>query len=110
MTWRIKKFAPKVTKAEVRFFFTGLKNASIPFQTQMILQGASGHHYRVDGLVAPNIIIEIDGASHDDYKQQLMDAKRDEDLRENGYVVIRFRNWEVYKKLNSCVATVKTLR
>lgn len=107
--WKNKKFRPKVTKAEMRFFFTGLKNAGILFQTQKIVQGASGKHYRVDGLVAPNIIVEIDGESHNDSKQKVKDLERDRDLCKAGFTVIRFRNWEVYKQLGKCVEAVRNL-
>lgn len=106
--WKIKKFARKVTKAEIRFF-TGLKNANIPFQTQKIIEGASGRHYLVDGLVGHNIIVEIDGASHDNPKQNVKDIQRDRDLTQAGFTVIRFRNWEVYERLGKCVQAVKVL-
>ena len=109
MTWKLKRFMPKATKAEMRFFFKGLKQAGIPFQTQKIVQGVSGRNYRVDGLVAPNIIIEIKGASHLNERQRLKDELREEDLRKNGYIIISFWNSEVYKNLGSCVQTVKRL-
>lgn len=108
--WKIRRFAPVVTEPERIFFHKGLKNAGVPFKTQQLLRGASGRRYRVDGLVTPNIVVEIDGESHDHWKQKLKDEARDKDLREVGYLVIRFKNWEVRKQLGKCVAAVKRLQ
>ena len=107
--WKIKKFAPRVTKAEFHFFFSknGLKSARIPFKTDLLIQGKSGRWYQADGLVTPNINVEIDGETHDDFCQQLKDEERDKDLRAAGFVIFRFKNREVWKNLASCVQVVK---
>lgn len=111
MTWKIKKFAPKVTKAELHFFFSryGLKSTGIRFITQEPAKGKSGRYYRVDGWVAPNILIEIDGATHDDPRQQEKDELRDQDLEAAGFIIVRFKNREVWRHLAACVRTVKKL-
>ena len=55
-------------------------------------------HYIVD-FYCPEIklIIELDGASHDNYQSEEMDAKRDDELREKGYSILRFENRYVYE-------------
>ena len=46
------------------------------------------------------LIIEVDSISHDDSKQASYDAKRDDKLREIGFTVLRFSDWEVLNKIN----------
>ena len=55
-------------------------------------------NYIVD-FYCPEIkhIIELDGASHDNYLAEEMDAKRDDELREKGYSILRFENRYVYE-------------
>lgn len=105
-----RRRAPKVTKAQRRFFFKGLAGAHIPFDMEQTVKGASGRSYRVDGVVQPKIVVEIDGGVHSFPRKQTADFKRDRDLREAGWTVIRFPNWEVREQLGSCVAAVKNLR
>lgn len=89
----------------MRFFFEGLAKAKVAFKTQILIQGKSGKRYLADGVVTPNINVEIDGASHRDPKQKVKDQQRDQDICANNWVVIRFSNWEVWNKLAACVAT-----
>lgn len=104
-----KKFTPRVTPAEKRFFHEGLKKAHIPFERQKYIKGASGKTYLVDGVVASNIVTSIDGNVHQNPTQAMKDMQRDEDLRKAGWLVIRFENWEIYKQLGKCVGAVKEL-
>jgi very-short-patch-repair endonuclease len=49
--------------------------------------------YVVDFLcVEHRLIVELDGAPHDDPRQKQYDARRDAELTEQGYKVLRFRN------------------
>jgi len=43
------------------------------------------------------LIIELDGDSHDNYLSEETDAKRDLQLTEQGYCVLRFENRYVYE-------------
>ena len=49
--------------------------------------------YVVDFLcVEHRLILELDGAPHDDPRQKQYDARRDAELTEQGYRVLRFPN------------------
>lgn len=68
-------------------------------------------NYRVDFAI-PHIkmVIEIDG--HDYHKtktQRTKDAKRERDLKELGWYVIRFTGSEIYKDVNECINQVRRL-
>ena len=43
------------------------------------------------------LIIELDGASHDNYLSEELDVKRDDELRQEGYSILRFENRYVYE-------------
>jgi len=45
------------------------------------------------------LVIEVDGISHDTESQQKYDKKRDAELREIGFTVLRFSDWEVLNKI-----------
>ena len=45
------------------------------------------------------LIIEIDGFSHDSPEAVARDLKKDADLREVGFTVLRFSNWEVLNRM-----------
>ena len=58
------------------------------------VQAAGAHRkYVVDFLcVEHKLIVELDGAPHDDQRQKQYDARRDAELTEQGYRVLRFPN------------------
>ncbi len=41
------------------------------------------------------LVVEVDGITHDQEEVQLKDKKRDEDLREAGFRVVRFTDEEI---------------
>lgn len=41
------------------------------------------------------LIIEVDGSVHQGQRMQMLDGKREQYLRESGYMVLRFTNDEV---------------
>ncbi len=43
------------------------------------------------------LVIELDGTSHDNYLSEEMDEKRDKELRDEGYFILRFENRYVYE-------------
>jgi len=43
------------------------------------------------------LILELDGSSHDNYLSEELDAKRDKELRDEGYFILRFENRFVYE-------------
>ena len=48
--------------------------------------------YIVDFLCAAKVVVELDGAPHDDPKQKAHDEARDAFLRRQGFRVLRFSN------------------
>lgn len=76
-----------------------LKKNNIEFKSQYPVLGK----YLVDIYVKPNIVIEADGAYwHSSPEALLKDKKRDKELTENGYEIIRFREEEINNNLNDC--------
>jgi len=54
-----------------------------------------------------NLVIEVDGSSHDNVSKVLYDEKRDQFLKEQGLRIIRFRNEEVYYHLEEVLNEIK---
>jgi len=68
-------------------------------------------NYRVDFAI-PHIkmVIEIDGHEyHKTKEQRTSDAKRERDLEELGWYVIRFTGSEIYKNVDKCIEQVRRL-
>lgn len=67
--------------------------------------------YRVDfALPDKHVIIELDGHEyHKTKKQRTADARRERNLQELGWRVIRFTGTEVYQDAQDCVEQVKRL-
>jgi len=55
-----------------------------------------------------NLIIEIDGKSHDNVGSMQYDFKRDEKLKEMGYRIIRFRNEDIYYQLEFILNEIRS--
>lgn len=56
------------------------------------------------------MVIEIDGhESHKTKEQRTSGAKRERDLKELGWYVIRFTGTEIYKDVEECVKHVRRL-
>lgn len=108
MTWKVKRWGPKVTRAEWRLR-RALEKEGIPFLTQMILQGRERQH-RVDFYVAPRLVIEVDGSSHVG-EQLLKDEVATADLEnaELPFTVVRFRDHEINHNLPEVLAAIKKL-
>ena len=54
--------------------------------------------------VKAKLIIELDGMSHD--TRQVYDTQRDDKLRSQGWLVLRFSNEDVFKNLEGVVAQI----
>lgn len=67
--------------------------------------------YRVDfALPDKHLVLELDGHDYHKSKQQrTADAKRERDLQEMGWYVIRFTGTEIYRDVKRCVAQVERL-
>jgi len=81
-----------------------LQKNGIEFRSQYLLLGK----YIIDIFVEPNIVIEADG----DYWHtlpyvQVKDKRRDKELSENGYKVIRFWGSEINNNITNCYSRLK---
>ncbi|MGB9152549.1 MAG: endonuclease domain-containing protein [Alphaproteobacteria bacterium] len=76
------------------------KKSDIKFRRQHVL-----HPYIVD-LACPKarLVVEIDGYSHD--LPQNNDCKREEEIKQMGYKVLRFNNEDVDENIEGVVAAI----
>lgn len=109
MVWKIKRWGPKVTMAEDKLRMA-LEKAGLSFQTQKVLQGRERQHC-VDFYFAPDLVVEVDGASHGFPKQEIKDAWSVQDLEnaELPFRVVRFQNHEIDKDITGVVEAIKAL-
>ena len=91
---RVKELKVKATKSEL-LFIAKLKYNNIKYEFQKPLSyGIS--FYIADFLIPDyNIIIEIDGSSHNSDKQKIIDERKDNFYRSRGYKVLRIKNEDV---------------
>ena len=65
-------------------------------------------HYIADFMCKElKLIIEVDGSVHDSLEQKAKDKKRDFELREVGFTILRFKNWEVLYDPNGVYHDIK---
>ncbi len=55
------------------------------------------------------LVIEVDGSIHEEPEVMEWDKRRQEHLEEHGLIVIRFKNEEVEKKLETVIEKIKTI-
>src|ERR1700704_5323224 len=76
-----------------------LRHQGYHFRRQVPLAG-----YIVDfACLSQKVIIELDGAQHDEPKARIADAARDADLVWRSFKVLRFRNSDVSESLEGVV-------
>ena len=64
--------------------------------------------YIADFVCLPaKLIIELDGGYHQETLQQVSDALRTDWLSSRGYRVVRFKNEELFHKINSVLELIK---
>jgi very-short-patch-repair endonuclease len=67
-------------------------------------------NYIVDFICLPlKLIIEADGFTHQSADQTAKDEKRDKDLTENGFRVLRFADSEILKDMANVIRTIETV-
>lgn len=94
------------TKAE-QFLWTELRNRNF-LGYKFRRQHPIGNSYIVDFYCAKKrLIIEIDGAIHDELCVKENDEDREEFLKNLGYKVIRIRNDEVFDQLEKVVEKIE---
>lgn len=67
-------------------------------------------HYKIDLADLENkLAIEIDGYSHNTYKQKIKDLKKDSILQSLGWKVLRFKNKQILDELEHVVTTIQSM-
>ncbi len=70
----------------------------------------SPHHYKIDIFnETEKICIEIDGKSHYSKERKLQDLKKEKVLKDLGYTIIRYRNEDIFKKIDLIIDEIKKL-
>jgi very-short-patch-repair endonuclease len=65
-----------------------MEKRGIPFEAQKRVYTKSGRRYLVDFLIPPKLVVEVGYISAEDMQE-------DQDLRDSGYTVLRYRNKEI---------------
>src|ERR1039458_136937 len=66
-------------------------------------------NYIADFMCHPlKLIIEADGFTHQSGEQFLKDEKRDSDLRDAGFTILRFSDNEILKDINNVIRGIET--
>jgi very-short-patch-repair endonuclease len=92
-----------MTPAEV-ILWKGLRSrrfASLKFRRQHPI----GRYFADFICIEKRLIVELDGDSH--VGNELKDARRDEELKQLGYRVLRFPNHEVYEDITMVEETIE---
>lgn len=97
-----KPFQPKVTPEE-KCVQRRLERRKIPFEPQKHIQTKSGRRYLVDFYIPPKIVVEIGYIGAEDVQE-------DEDLKDSGYTVLRFRNGEVKRDVGAVCNQIQQIR
>ena len=91
-------------------FKKALEHENILFKWQVIIDFPEGSFIKfaiADFLVNKNMIVEIDGKTHQ--LDPSYDIERDEICKNLGYKILRFTHKEIEKDLKKCITTVKIL-
>jgi very-short-patch-repair endonuclease len=79
-----------------------LKERGYHFRRQVPLEG-----YIVDfACLSQRLVIEVDGAQHDNQKSRQADSQRDARLRWLGFSILRFTNSDVMDNVDGCMLDV----
>src|SRR5271165_6156844 len=93
------------TAAERRLW-QGLRRAQVEafrFRRQVILGGVIADFASFDA----RLVIEVDGATHSTAREVARDAARSAALAAEGYAVLRFTNYEVFRNLDGVLETIR---
>jgi len=90
------------TKAE-KLLWRALTKARISFLSNEFING-----WEVDLLIEKRIIVEVDGYIHIQKSVIEKDRRKDKELKEAGYIIIRFSNDECYYDIKKCLKKINT--
>ena len=103
---RMKQQLPtEYTFIEIKMF-DALKSAGICFTPQKPLE----NRFIVDVFIEPNYIVECDGDYWHNYPEGTdRDRKRDEFLKNKGYIISRFWERDINSNIHNCVSKIKKM-
>lgn len=82
-----------MTKEEKRLWYDFLRTLPVTVHRQKVIQ-----KYVVDFYIADKgIVIELDGSQHYDPEGKAKDKERDEYLKNLGFTVLRYSNYDILK-------------
>lgn len=97
LTYKAKKLRKNMTDAERKLWFCFLKDNPLKFYAQRVISP-----YIVDFYCAEiKLIVELDGDQHYGVNERVAeDIIRDENLKKQGYTVLRIDNYMVYNRFS----------
>ena len=101
-----RKLRKNMTDAE-RILWNVIRNRKL--EGKKFRRQHSIDRFTVDFLCfEENLIIEIDGGSHNNVGSEQYDFNRDEELMKRGYNILRFNNEDVYYYLEEVLNEIKS--
>jgi very-short-patch-repair endonuclease len=76
-----------------------------PFRRQYIV----GDNIADFACLPAKLVVEVDGAYHDDIRQQYHDQSRTHEIEQLGFQVVRFTNDDVLTRLDYVLEKIKTI-
>ena len=106
LTYRARQLRQNMTAEERHLWFDFLKEYSVKFQAQKVIQ-----YYIVDFYCSKaKLIVELDGEQHiSTEKAEHNDSVRDKRLKELGFEVVRFSNYEINHNFRGVCETIDSL-
>ena len=98
----------RMTRAE-KILWQALRNGKlgIKFRRQMPFVFGEYHFVADFYCSKERLIIEIDGGIHDDPQVKEYDKLREDIFRESGYIILRFKNGDIYYSLKTVLSRIK---
>ncbi|MBQ8403845.1 MAG: endonuclease domain-containing protein [Clostridia bacterium] len=102
LTPNAQKMRKEMTPEEKHLWFDFLKKMPFTVNRQKVIW-----RYIADFYIAKyKIVIEIDGAQHYDKENREYDKARDEYFKEQGILVLRYKNTDIYTKFEGVCADI----
>jgi len=76
-----------------------------PFRRQYII----GDNIVDFACLPAKLVVEVDGAYHDDVRQKNHDLLRTHEIERQGFHVVRFTNDDIFTRLDYVLETIKTI-
>ena len=97
LTANARKLRKDMTEEERKLWYTFLKKLPMTVHRQKVIR-----KYIVDFYIAEaKLVIELDGSQHYEEKGERLDKERDTDLKEWGFIVLRYTNLEIQRNFKA---------